>query len=201
MSFVRSAPLALVLFVLGAPPALGQGLPDPRYTTIDAVVVANTSGTPIGSIPPGFDVTMKDLNNAPLAGIVVTLDFSASSIRLFAIQNAGTILDCAARTVSRVTNSSGAVNFAVRLGGYDNTSVVFVRGNGEQFGPVPVRSTDLDGLDGMTGLGDFALFADNFLTATAAKETDFDLGGTTGLGDFVIFAAEFLGGAAHSYCP
>ncbi len=201
MVLVRPTPLAFLLLVLAAPPALAQGVPDPRFTTIDPVVAGNTSGGAIGGTSPGFDVVMKDVNNAPLAGIVVTLDFSAASIRLCAVQNPGTTLDCAARTVSRVTNASGAVKFAVRLGGYDNANSVVVRGNGDQFGPVPVRSTDLDGIDGTTGLGDLALFTANFLTNQTARESDFDGSGTTNLPDLVIFAAEFLDAATSPYCP
>ena len=63
------------------------------------------------------------------------------------------------------------------------------------------RSTDIDGTDGKTGLGDFSAFSSAFLSAPATQQTDFDLNGNTGLGDFSIFSSEFLGGVTGTYCP
>src|SRR5580765_4908062 len=57
-----AAGLAVVATVASA------GVPDPRFSSWDLVVVGNVSGTPIGGSPPGFDVTVRDVNNAPLSG-------------------------------------------------------------------------------------------------------------------------------------
>jgi len=187
--------------VAAAAPRAGATLPDPRFNTIDAVVVGNTTGTAMGGAPAGFDVTMRDINNAPRANVIVTLDFSATVIRLYSTQNAGTTLNCAARTLSRTTDALGRVNFGTRLGGYSNSSLVQVIGDGEPLGVVMGRSTDLDGVDGKTGLGDLALFTANLLSNAAAQETDFDLNGTTGLGDLSLFATELLSHASGTYCP
>ena len=195
---------ALVLAALMFPDsAFAQGLPDPRFSTCDPVVVGNVSGAAIGSAPAGFDVTLRDVNNAPLVGHVIVVDFSSSAMRLLGAQNPGTTIDCAGRRLSRVTNAQGAVNFAARVAGYDNTNAIAVihQENGEILAHVKGRSTDLDGADGMTGLGDFALFAANFLNNPAAQETDFDQGGNTGLGDFALFSAEFLRSTTSPYCP
>ncbi len=176
--------------------------PDPRYSTCDAVVVGNTSGIAIGGTPAGFDAVIKDVTNAPRPGVIVRLDFSPTSIRLVSVQNAGITLDCAARTVSQVTNANGAVNLAVRFGGFVSTNSVYVSHDGVEFATVKARSTDLDGVDGKTGLADLALFSANVLANPAAQETDFDLNGTTGLGDLRIFADEYLRtDPAQSYCP
>ena len=198
----RPRPLLLVLALVAAPAtADAQGLPDPRFSTTDAVVVGNATGHAIGGAPAGFDVVVRDVNNAPIPGRVVSLDFSATAMRLLSVQNPGTTLDCAGRRISRVTNAQGAVNFAARLAGWDNTNAIPVFSGSEELTRVRGRSTDLDGADGTTGLGDFAVFGANFLTNPPAAETDFDLNGTTGLGDFAIFAAEFLATQAASYCP
>jgi hypothetical protein len=68
-------------------------------------------------------------------------------------------------------------------------------------GNVKGRSTDIDGADGKTGLGDLVFFSTNFLSNPAAQETDFDINGNTGLGDLVIFSTEFLTGPTLAYCP
>ena len=190
-----AAGLAVVASVASA------GVPDPRFSTVDLVVVGNASGNAIGGSPAGFDVTVRDVNNAPLAGRTVTLDFSATPMKVFTVQNAGTTVNCPAKTISRVTNVSGAVNFASRVAKFDNTNGVEVAADGVVLATVRGRSTDIDGTDGTTGLGDFAIFGNNFLNNTAAQETDYDQGGNTGLGDFAIFGSEFLNGATGSYCP
>ena len=196
--------LALV-FTLAVDPRVAHATsPDPRYSTIDLVVVGNSSGslmTESSGNAPGYDVTVRDVNNTPVPGHVVVLDFSNSAMKLYAVQNAGTTLDCALRRLSQVTNGAGAVKFAARLGGYDNTNAIEIVHEGVVLGIVKGRSTDLDGADGTTGLGDFALFAANFLNNQAAPETDFDLGGSTGLGDFSLLSAEFLRNTTSAYCP
>ena len=114
-----AAGLAVVASVASA------GVPDNRFSTSDAVVVGNASGTAIGGSPAGFDCTVRDVNNAPLPGRTVTLDFSATPMKVFNAQNAGTTLNCAAKTISRVTNASGAVNFASRVAKFDNATMMF----------------------------------------------------------------------------
>ena len=190
-----AAGLAVVASVTSA------GVPDNAFSTSDAVVVGNASGTAIGGAPAGFDVVVKDINNSPLPGRTVTLDFSATPMKVYSVQNAGTTVNCAAKTISRVTNAGGAVNFASRVAKWDNANNVDVIADGVPLFVVKGRSTDLDGGDGTTGLGDFAIFGNNFLNNTGAQETDFDLNGSTGLGDFSIFGSEFLGGVVGAYCP
>ena len=173
-------------------------VPWPPNCTLDRVVVGNSSGTPMGANPVGFDVVVRDINNVPVTPARVVLDFSAASIRLYAAQNAGTVLDCAARTLTRVTNAAGAVNFAARIGRHDNTSSIQVRADNVVLGSVRGRSTDIDGLGGQASLADFVLFSANY--NTPAQETDFDESGTTGLGDFLLFASEY-NDPAQAYCP
>ena len=195
----RTLVAILVAGALAAP--AGATTPDPRHCTVDAVVVGNASGTAIGGAPPGFDVVARDFLDVPRAGATVWLEFSASTLRLDAVQAAGTTLDCAGRRLSRVTDASGAVKFAPCLGGFDPADAIEVVVDGVVIARVRGRSTDLDGVDGRTGLGDLVIFADRYLDHPQATETDFDLGGQTGLGDFVIFAQEYLGGATNAYCP
>ncbi len=195
---VRKALLIAAGFAVVASVA-SAGVPDPRFSTIDAVVVGNTSGTAVGGAPAGFDVTVRDVSNAPLAGVTVTLNFSTAAMKVFSTQNAGTTVNCPAKSISRVTNGAGAVNFASRVAKFNNANTVEVAANGVVLGNVKGRSTDIDGLGGQTALGDFALFSSAF--GTVNQETDFDVsGGVTGLGDFSIFAAEYAG-LILTYCP
>ena len=197
---VRKALLIAAGFAVVASVA-SAGVPDPRFSTIDAVVVGNASGTAIGGVPAGFDVTVRDVSNAPLAGVTVSLAFSTAGMKVFSTQNAGTTVNCPAKSISRVTNGSGQVNFASRVAKFNNANTVEVSANGVVLGNVKGRSTDIDGSDGKTGLGDLVLFSANFLSNPAAQETDFDLNSNTGLGDLVIFSAEFLTGPTLAYCP
>jgi hypothetical protein len=197
---VRKALTIAAGFVVVASVA-SAGVPDPRFSTLDAVVVGNVSGSAIGGTPAGFDVTVRDVNNAPLSGRTVTLNFAASGMKVFSTQNAGTTVNCAAKSISRVTNGSGAVNFAARVAKFNNSNTVEVSADGVVLGNVKGRSTDIDGIDGRTGLNDLAFLSTNLLTNPSAQQTDFDLNGVTGLSDLGIFATELLTGPTLSYCP
>lgn len=197
---VRKALTIAAGFVVVASVA-SAGVPDPRFSTLDAVVVGNVSGTAIGGSPAGFDVTVRDVNNAPLSGRTVTLNFAPSGMKVFSTQNAGTTVNCTAKSISRVTNGSGAVNFGSRIGKFNNSNTVEVSADGVVLGNVKGRSTDIDGTDGKTGLNDLALFSTNLLTNPSAQQTDFDLNGTTGLGDLALFSTELLTGPTLTYCP
>ena len=139
---------SLGLFSSASTVAYAVGVPSPQNSTTDRVVVGNASGTPMGGSPAGYDVIVRDINNAPVPGAIVTLDFSATGIRLYRTQSAGTTINCLARTISRVSNGVGAVNFAARIGRFDNTNSVEVSANGVTLAFVPGRSTDIDGAGG-----------------------------------------------------
>jgi hypothetical protein len=197
---VRKALLIAAGFAVVASVA-SAGVPDPRFSTIDPVAVGTNSGTATTQVPgtPGYDVVVRDVSNAPLPGVTVTLNYSTSGMKVYSTQNAGTTVNCPAKSISRVTNGAGAVNFGPRTGKFNNANTVEVSANGVVLGNVKGRSTDIDGLAGQTAIGDFSIFAAAF--GTVNQETDFDVsGGTTGVGDFSIFASEFAG-AILTYCP
>jgi len=175
--------------------------PDPRFSTIDAVVVGSPLGVAIGGAPAGFDVTMRDVSNAPRPGVIVELRIGAAGLRLYADQASGTTIDCVQGTISRVTNAQGAVNFAARFGGYVDANAIEVIGAGVQLGFVKGRSPDYD-KDGAVGLPDLVTFSGDFMLNPSAQKSDFDLNGNTGLGDLVIFSDQFLHvSAPRPLCP
>jgi hypothetical protein len=189
---------SLALLSLNATLAQAAGVPNPATSTIDRVVVGNASGTPMGGGTPGYDVAVRDVNNVPVGGAIVVLDFGGTGIRMYAAQNVGTTLDCFAKTLSRMANAAGVVNFAARIGRYDNGNTVRVLANSVFLGAVPGRSTDIDGAGGQTSLSDFVLFTANY--GTPAPETDYDQNGMTGLGDFILFTSEY-NLPPQPYCP
>ena len=182
--------------------AAGAGdLPDPRFSTLDAVAVGSPLGVAIGGAPAGFDVTMRDVSNAPRPGVIVQLRIGDAGLHLYADQASGTTVDCLQGTISRVTNAQGAVNFVPRFGGWVDGNAIEVIGAGEQLGFVKSRSPDYDA-DGAVGLPDLVTFSGDFMLNPAAQKSDFDLNGSTGLGDLVIFSAQFLGvSTPRPLCP
>ena len=176
-------------------------VPDPRFSTTDLIVVGSPLGIAIGGAPPGFDVTVRDVHNVPLAGSTVELRLGAAGLKLYATQQSGTTINCAAGTISRVTNAAGAVNFVPRFGGWNDAYAVEVSADGVVLSLVKARSLDYD-KDGKVGIADFSAFSEDFLTQPATLRSDFDLSGVVGIGDFSIFSEQFPGpGTVQPTCP
>lgn len=211
VDFVAAATLlALTL----APGASDAKTPDGRFSTFPEVLV----GTPAGSLLPScgapegqlpertaaFRIVLHDISNAPLWFVPVTLDLSQTPCRLYADDRPGTTVNCAARTIVRLTDSHGVVEFAPRFSGGCAEALVMVSANGVPLRAIPARSTDLDG-DAQTGLGDFWSVARNFLNGGHDSATDFDpcagAAGTTSLADFAVFNGVMLRGGSGAACP
>jgi len=177
-------------------PAVAK-FPDPAFSQVDPVVVGDAAGS------SAFRVVFRDVTNAPLYSELATLDFSQSTVRLYEVQEPGVVVDCAARTLSKVTDHAGVAVFHPRFGGACRSNSVQILGEGVMvMAMVPARSTDMDGLDGCTGLGDFGMFAQRYLSSLPHAEADFDnSGGPLGLGDFAIFSRGLLNGVKGTYCP
>jgi hypothetical protein len=175
------------------------GVPDPRFSTFDPIGVGDNTGAAIGGAPAGFDVSVRDVNNIAVNGATVVLNFSASGVKGYVSQNAGTTVNAVAQTLSRVA-TLGSTNFAAKTGKFTNANTVEVSASGVVLGNVKWRSTDIDGADGRTFLGDFAYFAARYNTVPA-PECNFDLSvsDTPVLGDFAIFATEYGATAVAPY--
>jgi hypothetical protein len=186
----RLALIAAFAALCAAAPAVAK-VPDPRFSQCDAVLDDGRA----------FLVAPRDVSNAPLSFEEVTLDFSASPVRLYAEQESGTTVDCVRRTLTRYTTIQGVATFHPRfaIGCADASVLVMV--NGVWLRHVPARSTDLDG-DGTVGVNDVAVFANAFREGSVRPELDFDgSGGAPGLGDFTRIVQGFLAAAKASYCP
>jgi hypothetical protein len=187
-------PARLTLYALFAALLLARpasaGVPDPRFSVTEPVIVGSPTGVAIGGTTPGYDVIVRDVSNVPLAGRTVELDLGPAGMKLYSTQEAGTTINCAAGTISRVTNAQGAVNFVPRFGGWADANSVMVLADGVVLAAVKARSPDYD-RDGKVGLADLAEFTNDYFTQPTALRSDFDLVTGVGLGDFAIFSRQF----------
>lgn len=123
-------------------------------------------------------------------------------IRPARTQSPGITVNCATKEFSRMTDVNGIARFALCFGRFDVLGSVGVTIDGTQCPTgYPARSTDIDGADGMTGLNDLSAFAGHFLMGTGVLCCDWNLDGQVALGDFGIFAVEFLSAVTREYCP
>ena len=193
--------------IAGVPAA---GVPDPRFSNVEQVMIGSWNGVPAaagdvpcGPVGPGFEVLVRDVNAAPLPGHTVVLRFAGSGVRPHSLQNAGTTVSCPLAELSMVTNAAGIARFAPRLAGYNLAGGVSVLADGIQLSVVRVISPDYNG-DGAMTLVDFAIFGADFLGPVPQARSDFDNCPTTLLGDFAYFGAQYLAGLnqpAVGTCP
>jgi len=184
-----------VLTALAVPAFASAKVPDPRFSTIDPIVL----GSPVGNRE--YRVVVRDVSNAPIMFRVVTLDFSESSLRLYTTAEEGTTLNAAGRTLSRFSTPDGSAVFHPRFGGACNAAAVLVQAAAVVLGHVPARSTALDAANGGVDVADLTRFAEAY-EGLGHPEVDFDgSGGAIGLGDFAIFVRDFDSGVKGEYCP
>jgi hypothetical protein len=185
------------------------GVPDPRNSVVEQTgnpIVGNASGNVYStSIPgdiPGFEVTVRDVNSAPLANRTVALDFSATTVKVYSAQNAGTTVNCPAKTISKLTNVSGVAIFGARVGSFVNTNGVEVSADGVVLANVKSRSTDIDGSGATTNAADLNLFrVQLFAPQPAAAQTDYTIDTLTNSADLNIFRSELFTAVVGAYCP
>lgn len=190
------SPAILVVFCISilVSPALAK-IPDPSNSHVDPVIVGNCTGDHIGN---GFVVEVREMGNTPLAGVAITVDFTDSNSRPLLEQAANSLLTCP--VLVQMSDISGRAVFYPRIVGFDNGTVVQVRGNGVLLRTIQSRSTDLNG-DGNMDMIDLLIFSTNFLLAPESEETDFNLDSVTDGGDLVIFATDFLIAVPQAVCP
>lgn len=166
---------AVSFATLASPAALaGPGVPSPANSTVPCAisVVPAPATSPTGE----FTVVLRDLANNPVPNGPVTIDFSGcgAEIRLAAQQLPGTVVNCAARTVTRITDAQGRATFRV-MGGSSGAPWIIgnacaaVRGPGNDGTTIVLLQTvqasvyELDGANGLTA-ADLSLFLQDFFT-------------------------------------
>lgn len=147
-------------------------VPDVRYCTHDALVVA----APGGGFP--FTITVRDASSQPLPGGTVVLDFNpATGVVLCEAQD-----EDHDRRLVALSGATGAVVFEPEAGGVSNGTVRIEVG-GQFLADVPVRTLDLDG-DRDVDADDRAALA--VLVGTASAAGDLDGNGTVDAADQAI---------------
>jgi hypothetical protein len=201
--FALPAFLALTAFFVS--PVLAAG--DCSKSAWQPILVGGSSGT---SINNGFAVLVKNNSGSIVPGATVKLRLNplgSSTLRAYTGQNVGVTVNCTTGELSKVTDATGIVRFDLQMGGFDNDGNIEIAIDGTSCqDPVRLirgRSTDIDGLDGTTGIGDLSLFAVGFLAPEylAGPHLDFNKDGLpANLADLSIFVSEFLNSSPSNYC-
>lgn len=174
-SFVRrlAAGACTVGTLLPTPVLAGPGPPSPANSTVPCAisVVAAPAAAPIGE----FTVIIRDISNYEVPDVPVVIDFSGcgNDIRLAAQQLPGTVVDCAARTLTRITDAQGRATFRIIAGSSGAPSSVGhacaavlgpdVYGTFGLLANVQVSVFDLDSQNGLTA-ADLSRFMGDFFS-------------------------------------
>jgi len=203
---MRPRILPCILLTL-AVPSLGWAEPSPANDTTPACIslVGTYGATPA---PAGqFTVICRDLANNPMAGAVVVIDLSACpdlAICGDQMDPAATV-DCAHKTVSKLTAADGSVHFTL-LGGSNGAgnAVTLLQGgriykNGTLIEAPTVSAFDLDGANGL-GASDLSAWFTDFGTGMNYGRCDYDCNGYLGAGDLSFWLTAFGSGTMAQSC-
>jgi hypothetical protein len=173
---VTSAVLALCVWPAGAQ----SNVPSAITSRVDQCLVF----CPVSDID--FHVLVRDLASVPVANSVVKLDFSGcpSFTHCLGVPSSITVSD-ANRTVSMVADASGAVVFAMPMGGICPGSAVRIYADGVLLAIRSLASPDRDG-NGFPDLTDEA--AIQALVGSSDPTADFDCNGIVDAADVAISA-------------
>ena len=207
---VRKAMLLGAAGILIASAALA-GVPSAGNSTVPPCIsLVGTAGSPPVSDAHGtFSVVVRDLANNPLNGASVVIDLSnAHDLKICNDQNdAGALVNCAAKTTRKFTDITGTVSFTV-LGGSNgggNASTLLGGGrifaNGTLIGSPTVSAFDLDGANGV-GVNDLSVWLGDFGTPgnPAFGRSDYDCSGAVGVNDLSVWLGEFGAGTSLASC-
>src|SRR5262245_13461423 len=134
------------------------GVPDPTKSSTDGNFMLGNArggfvlGAPAvpgipAAVTDGYNVTVRDVGNIPLAGVTVSFNYPSGTLRTTATQQFGQTASCSSNTTSAVTNGSGqAVIVPGVVGRNESPSAsptVQVRANGVLLTTIALRSYDL----------------------------------------------------------
>lgn len=205
---VRRATLFSAVGLLAASAAMA-GVPSASTSTQPGTKAIRIVGH--GSPPDAvgnYSYTVRDAANNAVPGSTVIINFAGcGSIRICSSDFAvGAGVNCAAKTVSMVTNASGQVTFAVAGAGNGvGASNVFrcatVTADGVPFDNIGAASGDNNGVGGVEVV-DLGGFAANFFAfpGTYASRSDFDGDNDIDVVDLGGFAAVFFSGGSPASC-
>jgi len=204
-AFTVAAGLAVIASVATA------GVPDPTKSSTDGpYMLGNARGGAILNVPTvpatvlnGYNVTVRDVGNVPLAGVVVSFNYPAGTLRTMSTQQFGQTANCATDNSSAVTNGSGqAAIFPAVVGTSESAApTVQVRANGVLLTTIIVRTCDLicepPGNQGSVSVSDLNSFRQHYLVGQPffnQPAGDFNNDGVVDVSDLNIFRTEYLCG-------
>ena len=203
---VRKATLLTVagLFVASASFA---GVPSPGNSSVPACI--SLVGSLVGTVDPAgaVTITVRDLANNPLNGASVVIDISGcTDLAICSDQlDAGALVNCAAKTTRKFTNSLGQVTFTVLGGsnGSGNATSLMNAGriyaNGVLIGSPTVSAYDLDGSNGVS-INDLSAWLSDFGSGTPYGRADYDCSGTVAINDLSAWLTLFGASASQESC-
>lgn len=209
---IRRATLLTAVGLLVASAAMA-GVPSAGTSAQPAGIslVGHSGGTADGTSFGASTYTIRDAASNPVPNSVVVMNFSTcTDVRVCSItQPAGLFVNCAAKTVSGVTNASGVVTFRVVGGGLTSgvaitAPCVTVTADGVAMNTIRSSTFDVNGAGGLT-LADITLAKNDFTNNPTRTRSDFNKSGSVTLADITIIKNVFTAGGSVSscatYCP
>ena len=199
--------LPCILLTLAVPSLGWAGVPSPANDTSPACIsLVGTYGA--APAPAGqFTVICRDLANNPMPGAVVVIDLSACpDLAICADQmDPAATVDCAHKTVSKLTAADGSVHFTL-LGGSNGAgnAMTLLHGgriykNGTLIQSPTVSAFDLDSSNGL-GANDLSAWLTDFSTGADYGRCDYDCSGLLGASDLSLWLTAFGSGTMAQSC-
>ncbi len=194
---------------------VGASPPSPALSTKPSFVSVVGENAGAADTVGACVVIVRSVSDNPYPGQQVVLDFSAcTDLRLCPVAPPGVVVDCAARTITAVTDLQGTVRFAV-LGAGTNTGAspgpgagcLNILAGGVSLIHATVRIYDEDGAVGMPGVDvtDVTAFLKDLGSGTYFGRSDFSGNGSLDLVDFSLLLAKLGAGTSAQgcggYCP
>ena len=197
-----------LLIALALPSSLHASPPSAANSTAPACIslVGTRAGVP-DQAAGQFTVIYRDLANNPIAGASVVVDLSGCadmSICADQLDPAATV-NCAAKTVRKLTDVNGTVQFTILGGsnGSGNASTLLNGGkifaNGVLIKQPTVSTFDLDGSRGL-GANDLSAWLGDFGSGQNFGRSDYDCSGNIGANDLSFWLTAFGSGTMTESC-
>jgi pimeloyl-ACP methyl ester carboxylesterase len=176
-------------------------------TTPSAIRLVETNGTSPDAATGGFSIVIRGLAHNPISNASVTIDFSnCPDVDLCGDQmDAAATVTCASRTVRKITNATGEVQF-VLLGhshGSANAAMATERArifaNGVLLGEPATSEFDLDGVSAV-GANDLSVWLTDFGSNLNPTRSDYDASGAVTANDLSVWLTVFGAGGSVQSC-
>jgi hypothetical protein len=204
-SLVVIAAFALPTIAHASPPSPANS------TTPLCISLVGSKGSvpaPIGQ----FTCIIRDLANNPVVGAVVVIDLSSCPDLFICAEqlDPAATVDCVHKTVTKLADANGSVNFTILGGSNGGGNAVTLLGGGRIFengtliqNPT-VSAYDLDGSGGV-GTNDLSAWLGDFGSGVNYGRSDFDCSTNIGANDLAFWltawGSEAMVTSCVSHCP